>query len=111
MRDCFVRQLSPLKAYLFSSYADGTARPDSDFDFYIVVSDEQTDTLELAARAYKAARGVKKRPVDILVGTESKFEQRRHMPTVENEVYRKGVLLYEQGRSVEIRPMMRMEEK
>ena len=93
LKDCFVRQLSPLKVYLFGSYAEGTAKPDSDFDFYIVVSDEQTDTLELAAR------GVKKRPVDILVGTESKFEQRRHLPTVENEVYRKGVLLYEQGRS------------
>lgn len=96
LKDCFVNQLSPLKVYLFGSCVEGTDKPDSDFDFYIIVPDEQTDTLELAFRAYKAVRKVKKRPVDVLVGTQSKFEQRRHLPTVENEVYRKGVLLYEQ---------------
>lgn len=95
LKDCFVKQLSPLKVYLFGSCAEGTDSHDSDFDFYIIVPDEQTDTLELAARAYKAVRKVKKRPVDILVGTQSKFEQRKHLSTVENEVYRKGILLYE----------------
>ena len=96
LRDCFVRQLAPLKIYLFGSYANGTYTKNSDFDFYIVVSDEHADTLELACRAYKAVRSIKKRPVDILVGTQSKFERRKHLPTVENEVYRKGILLYEQ---------------
>lgn len=96
LKDCFVNQLSPLKVYLFGSCVEGMDKPDSDFDFYIIVPDEQTDTLELAFRAYKAVRKVKKRPVDVLVGTQSKFEQRRHLPTVENEVYRKEVLLYEQ---------------
>ena len=93
LNDCFVKQLSPLKVYLFGSCAEGTDKPDSDFDFYIVVSDEHADTLELACRAYKAVRSIKKRPVDILVGTQSKFERRKHLPTVENEVYRKGILL------------------
>ena len=96
LKDCFVKQLSPLKVYLFGSCAEGTDKSDSDFDFYIVVSDEHADTLELACRAYKAVRSIKKRPVDILVGTQSKFERRKHLPTVENEVYRKGILLYEQ---------------
>ena len=51
LKDCFVKQLSPLKVYLFGSCAEGTDKPDSDFDFYIVVSDEHADTLELACRA------------------------------------------------------------
>lgn len=94
LKDCFVQQLSPLKVYLFGSFADGTYDEDSDFDFYIVVDDSNTDLFDLMSRAYKSVRSVKKRPVDILVGTQSKFDERKHQPTVENEVYQKGVLLY-----------------
>ena len=94
LKDCFVEQLSPLQVYLFGSYADGTYNEDSDFDFYIVVDDTHTDLLELMTRAYKSVRGVKKRPVDIIVGTQSKFEERKNRPTVEGEVFQKGVLLY-----------------
>ena len=96
LTNSFVKDLMPIRIYLFGSFAEGKQNADSDFDFYIVVSDEHADTLELACRAYKAVRSIKKRPVDILVGTQSKFERRKHLPTVENEVYRKGILLYEQ---------------
>jgi len=43
---------------------------------------------------YKDIRGVKQRPVDILVGTKSRFDERKNQFTVENEVFHKGVLLY-----------------
>ena len=49
------------------------------------------------AKAYKAVRRVKQRPVDIVLGTRSRFEARKEIPSVENEVYRKGVLLYDAG--------------
>ena len=94
LKDCFIRQLSPLKVYLFGSFANGTFNEDSDFDFYIIVDDQETDLIELMRQAYKAVRNVKKRPVDILIGTSSKFEERKHQLSVENEVYQKGVLLY-----------------
>lgn len=94
LKDKFVEQLAPLRVYLFGSYADGTYDQDSDFDFYIVVDDAQTDMLDLITRAYSAVSEIKKHPVDILVGTHSKFESRKHRPSIENEVYRKGVLLY-----------------
>lgn len=94
LKDCFVKQLSPLQVYLFGSFADGTYDEDSDFDFYIVVDDTHTDLLDLMTRAYRSVRSVKKRPVDILVGTHSKFEERKLRPTVEGEVFQKGVLLY-----------------
>ncbi len=94
LKDCLVKQLSPLKVYLFGSFATGENNDDSDFDFYIVVDDSQTDLIDLISRAYKSVRGIKKRPVDILVGTESKFEERKRAQTIENEVFRKGMLLY-----------------
>jgi hypothetical protein len=40
---------------------------------------------------------VKKRPVDIIVGTKSRFESRKDIPSIENEVYKKWVLLYDSG--------------
>lgn len=92
--DCFVKQLSPLRIYLFGSYASGNCNEDSDFDFYIVVDDCHTNMHDLMFTAYKAVRHVKKRPVDILVGTKSMFEERKLRPTIEAEVFQKGVLLY-----------------
>ena len=94
LTSCFVKQLSPLKIYLFGSYVSGEFDENSDFDFYIVVDDSQSDLLELMRSAYKSVRDVKKRPVDILIGTESSFEQRKNSLSVENEVYLKGVLVY-----------------
>lgn len=94
LKDCFVRALDPIRVYLFGSYAYGIPTEDSDFDFYIVVDDGQTDTLDLMTRAYSACSEIKKHPVDILVGTKSSFESRKQHPTIEKEVFDKGVLLY-----------------
>ncbi|MCC8127846.1 MAG: nucleotidyltransferase domain-containing protein [Clostridiales bacterium] len=91
----FVDQLLPLRIYLFGSYANNTYTSESDFDFYIVVKDGVTDLAAETTKAYKAVRRVKQRPVDILVGTKSRFEERKDMPSIENEVYQKGVLLYD----------------
>ena len=87
-------QISPLKIYLFGSFAEGRQTEDSDYDFYVVVSDDTEDMAETTARAYKSIRHVKQRPVDIIVGTSSRFEERKHKATVENEVFTKGVLIY-----------------
>lgn len=94
LKDRFVEQLAPLKVYLFGSYAYGTPNNDSDYDFYIVLDDSRTNWHEETVKAYKAIRFDRTRPVDILVGTESKFEQRKNLPTIEREVFQKGVLLY-----------------
>ena len=94
LRDCFVSQISPLRIYLFGSFAEGTNHEQSDFDFYLVVKDGTKDLAAVTSRAYRAIRQVKRRPVDILVGTESRFNERMIMPTVEKEVFQKGVLLY-----------------
>ncbi len=95
LKDQFVDQLEPLRIYLFGSFASGTYKEDSDFDFYIVVDDRIKDLKEMTTRAYCAIRRIKNRPVDIVVGTESRFESRKNIPSVENEVLKKGVLLHE----------------
>ena len=94
LKDRIVAELSPLRVYLFGSYAYGTPDEDSDYDFYIVVDDSRTNWHQETVNAYKAIRLDRSRPVDILVGTESKFEKRKNLPTIEREVYQKGVLLY-----------------
>ena len=90
----FVAELSPARVYLFGSFADGTYTDQSDYDFYIVVKDGAQDLAALTTRAHRSIRKLKNRPVDIIVGTESRFDQRKVMPTVEHEVFQKGVLLY-----------------
>ncbi|MCM1387658.1 MAG: nucleotidyltransferase domain-containing protein [Bacillus sp. (in: Bacteria)] len=97
LKECFVEQLLPMRIYLFGSYANNTFTNESDLDFYIVVRDDVVDIQAETARAYKAIRKIKQCPVDIVLGTKSRFEARKEIPSVENEVYRKGVLLYDAG--------------
>ena len=97
LKNQFIKQLLPMRIYLFGSFAEGTYTENSDFDFYIVVDDKITDLVEVTAKAYKAIRTTKQRPVDIIVGTNSRFNERKNKMSVENEVYKKGVLIYESG--------------
>ena len=94
IRDILVSQLLPVRIYLFGSFAVGKNNDQSDLDFYIVMKDDGRNIADLTSQAYRAIRRLKRRPVDILVGTEDRFEQRRTIPGIENEVARKGVLLY-----------------
>lgn len=97
LKECLVEQLLPMRIYLFGSYANETFTNESDLDFYIVVKDDISDLSAETAKAYKAIRRIKQRPVDIILGTRSRFEARKAIPSVENEIYRNGVLLYDAG--------------
>lgn len=97
MKMHFIDQLLPIQIYLFGSFANETYTDESDIDFYIIVRDSVSDLAAETTKAYKAIRRIKRRPVDIVVGTKSRFDKRKQIPSVENEVYRKGVLLYDAG--------------
>ncbi|WP_405384231.1 nucleotidyltransferase domain-containing protein [Phascolarctobacterium sp.] len=87
----------PVKVYLFGSVAENKEGADSDYDFYVVVGDDTASTLKTATKAYRAIRGYKSRPVDIVVGKESTFEKRKTWAlSVEQEVATKGILVYGQ---------------
>ena len=94
IKEKFISELSPEKIYLFGSFANGTANADSDFDFYIIVKDDTKNLADLTAEAYRSIRSVRSRAVDIVIGTKSRFESRKNRAGIENEVLRKGVLLY-----------------
>ncbi len=95
LKDCFIKELLPEKIYLFGSFADDTDREDSDFDFYIVANENVNNLADEASRAYRSIRRVKRRPVDIVIGTRNRFEERQDGYSIENEVRKKGVLLYD----------------
>lgn len=90
----FVEQLHPKKIYLFGSFADGSYTDESDFDFFIVI-DDGLNVLENTKEAYVSLIGLERRPVDIVVGTSTRFEKHRNPLFVESEVYNKGILLYD----------------
>ena len=98
MTKCFVSQVNPLKVILFGSFANGTYTDESDYDFYLVIDDGRS-VGEATDEAYNSVMYVKKRPVDIVVGTNSRFERKgnsKHSLMVEGEVQRNGILLYDQ---------------
>lgn len=59
LKEQFIGQLKPLKIYLFGSFADGTYTEESDFDFYIIVSDEVKELKDLTTQAYRSIRKIK----------------------------------------------------
>lgn len=85
------------RIYLFGSYAYGTPRKDSDYDFYIVIPDDGIRPLDAIGEIYDALyeKTRYEKPVDILAGRLSDFEGRKYRPTIEKEVFNKGVVLYE----------------
>jgi predicted nucleotidyltransferase len=85
-----------LEIYLFGSHANGTAKEDSDYDFYVVIPDGDLRAIE-ASRLIRKAMPKQTKPVDMLVGTLSKFNKYKDtISFIEGEVARKGFKLYEQ---------------
>ena len=94
--NCIVEKIHPLKVYLFGSFAEGKNTANSDYDFYVVISDDvNTNTNTLMVEAQKSMRHRKNRSVDVIVNTVKTFDDRKDkMFTLEREVFGKGVLIY-----------------
>ena len=67
----YKESLNPLRIYLFGSYARGDYNAKSDYDFYIIVPDENYDNIEQTNTAYCSLIGMKRKPVDIVIGNQS----------------------------------------
>jgi predicted nucleotidyltransferase len=84
--------------YLFGSYAWGEPTPESDFDFMVVIPNEITGDEEFEI-ILKIDKLLEKNDIsieyDFLVRSKERFDRRITAPTIEREVYRKGILLYE----------------
>jgi predicted nucleotidyltransferase len=105
IRDKILSCVEPEKIYLFGSYAYGTPRPDSDFDFYVVVPDAPLPSVrETKDIIYKKANEDNKTAddisVDVIVHTKFYFEELKPLPTLVRKIVREGVLLYDRERTL-----------
>jgi len=94
IQSLIVNAVPTLQIYLFGSHANGKQQTDSDYDFYVVIPDNSIRPLDAARKISKALRAVRKRSIDILVGSESKFDKYKSSFSIEREVYNKGIKLY-----------------
>lgn len=95
-----VSAVDPLSVILFGSFAKGTHREDSDYDFYVVIPNDGSVN-DASFKAYRSAVQIQRRPVDIVVGTKNRFDRYGHSPDslyIEGEVMRSGAVLYDAGR-------------
>lgn len=81
--------------YLFGSRAYGTPHKDSDFDLYVTISDGAIRPIDAMLMIGNALQRHTVKAVDVLVGKESTFRERKELPTLERVIDRDGVKLYE----------------
>jgi len=92
--DVILSTVPALEIYLFGSIAYGTAKEDSDYDFYVVLPD---DGIRAREATWKIQGAIKKRKrgIDMLVNTKSRFDKYKDtISFIESEVVKKGVKLY-----------------
>jgi len=94
--DTILTAVPALAIYIFGSFASGTATNDSDYDFYVIVPDGLQPievTWKITGSIPREIR--KTRSIDMLVGTESKFNKLKDvLGFIENQVAQTGVRLY-----------------
>jgi len=93
----FVEAADPQKVYLFGSFATGKNRPDSDYDFYIVVDDSREKLTWDISDQIEQAIGLKRnRGVDIFVVTDRYYQEHLQQGwPIEKTIEMEGVLLYD----------------
>ncbi|MDR2704824.1 MAG: nucleotidyltransferase domain-containing protein [Planctomycetaceae bacterium] len=85
------------KIYLFGSRAYGNSDETSDFDIYVVLSNDSIRPLEIRRRIYKKLLANKiNKSVDILAGYACDFKSLSELPSLERKIVREGILVYEQ---------------
>jgi predicted nucleotidyltransferase len=94
IREIILDTIPALQIYLFGSYANEAQRTDSDYDFYVVIPDNYMRPLDATRKISMALRPVRKKPIDMLVGIESKFNRNKNIYSIEKEVFDTGVKLY-----------------
>ena len=98
IKEAIIEALPVEKLFLFGSYAYGTPTEDSDYDFYVLITDESIRPIEARIRARRALSGIKRQKnADILADYRGRFEERSKFNTLERKISRDGVLLYERG--------------
>ncbi len=89
-----VAEFHPDQIILFGSCAWGAPTGDSDIDVFVIIRASDAPSHELAARGYRALRGLSL-PVEVHVRTRSEFDRSRHVPaSLERQIAEEGRRLY-----------------
>ncbi len=92
---CLVDEFHPEQIILFGSHAWGTPNDDSDIDLFVIVRESDLSSTQRATRAYRALRGIRVEPTDIVVRTHAEVERYRHVHTsLASQVLEQGKVLY-----------------
>ena len=83
------------KIILFGSYAAGTAREDSDYDFYVVLKDGTEKPVFVLQKIYRQLYKPRSAPVDVLADYKSNFERLSALPALERSIAQTGITMYE----------------
>jgi predicted nucleotidyltransferase len=90
-----VDKVDPAAIYLFGSRARGDAGADSDYDLMIVVPDGFPEGQANAVTAFSLVRD-RRIPMDVTMSRTTRFATRRQqIGTLEYQVGREGIALYE----------------
>lgn len=86
--------MQPEQIWLFGSRAKGSARPTSDWDLLVVVSDDATDDELDIVHAWQVVRDLRI-PADVIPVRRSEFEEaREHAGTLVRTVVGEGLQVY-----------------
>ncbi len=89
-----VAEFHPEQIILFGSYAWGAPTGNSDIDVFVIIPASDAPSHELAARGYRALRGLSL-PVEVHVRTRNEFDRYRHVPaSLEHQIAEEGRRLY-----------------
>jgi predicted nucleotidyltransferase len=89
-----IEAMRPEQIWLFGSRAKGSARPTSDWDLLVVVSDDATDDELDVMNAWQAVRDLRI-PADVIPVRRSEFEEARdHAGTLVRTVVGEGMQIY-----------------
>jgi predicted nucleotidyltransferase len=96
IKDIILQTVECERIYLFGSYAYGTPREESDYDFYVVLRDDAKNPLLVTEDILWniAKTHTIKTPIDILAEYNSTFINHSKLPTLERKIVREGILLY-----------------
>jgi len=95
IKDTILKTTDCENIYLFGSRAYGTARKDSDYDFFVVLKDDIENKYPILEQiSLNIAKAKFNMPIDVLAEKKCFFEERSGFASIERKIKRDGVLLY-----------------
>jgi predicted nucleotidyltransferase len=95
IKESILKNVSAKYIYLFGSYAYGKPTDKSDIDIYIVLPDNVENVLQLYGKIMVDLSLKKLYVVDMLLNRESIFNLRKVENILEETIYQKGKIIYE----------------